>query len=351
VSTLEAYFQGRKELFDGLAIADLEKDWTEYPVLRLDLSNSSYDSPEVLKSKLSKILNEWEKIYGECETDLDVGTRFGYLIKQAYEKTGKQVVILVDEYDAPLVGLIDKEELLEINRDILSGFYKNIKTYDSCIKFAFLTGVTKFGHMNVFSALNNLNDISLDENYQAICGITEEELHSYFDDGVGEMADKNDISKEECYGRLKTMYDGYHFCSDGVGMYNPFSLLNALNSRRFASYWYQTGTPTILIKSLKNNNVDISAIPGRIVSAERLATVGSYREDVTALLYQSGYLTIASEEEPGYYMLDFPNMEVRNGFYNQLAAGLYHHVGRRCRHEGSAVASGTRTRRHRDFHQ
>jgi len=318
VSTLEAYFQGRKELFEGLAIADLEKDWTEYPILHLDLSNSTYDSPEVLKNKLSSILHEWEKIYGESDVETDIGTRFGLLIKRAYEHTGKKVVILVDEYDAPLVDLIDNEELIEINRDILSGFYKNIKSNDNCIKFAFLTGVTKFGHTSVFSALNNLQDISLSKRYQAICGITDEELHANFDEGVNEMAEENDIAKEECYARLKKMYDGYHFCVDGVGMYNPFSLLTALKTQRFGSYWFQTGTPTALIKALKNKNVDISRIPGSRVDESRLTTVNSYQDDLTALLYQSGYLTITGVSPIGSLIIDFPNEEVRNGFVNQL---------------------------------
>jgi len=318
VSTLEAYFQGQKELFDGLAIADLEKDWEEYPVLHLDLSNSTYDSPEVLKNKLSSILHEWEKIYGESDLETDVATRFGLLIKRACKQTGQKVVILVDEYDAPLVDLIDNEELLEINRDILSGFYKNIKSNDNCIKFAFLTGVTKFGHTSVFSALNNLQDISLSKRYQAICGITDEELHANFDEGVSDMAEENDITKEECYERLKKMYDGYHFCKNGIGMYNPFSLLNALQSRGFGSYWFQTGTPTALIKALKNKNIDISRIPGSVISPERLVNVNSYQDDLTALLYQSGYLTISGATETGYLTIDFPNQEVRNGFYNQL---------------------------------
>ena len=318
VSTLEAYFRGKKELFSGLAIDALETDWKEYPVLHLDLSNAYYDSDEVLKKKLSYEVSVWEEQMGfEKETD-DAAIRFGSIIRRAYEQTGRKVVILVDEYDAPLVNLIDKEELLEANRDTLSGFYKNIKANDQYIEFAFLTGVTKFGHLNVFSALNNLEDISLDEQYQTICGISEEELHACFDESVEAMADKNKITKEECYGQLRKMYDGYHFCEDGVGIYNPFSLLNALKSKRFDSYWFQTGTPTALIKALKRGNIDIADIPGTRVSKMQLTNVNSYQNDLTALLYQSGYLTIIGVAPTGAYVIDFPNEEVRDGFINQL---------------------------------
>ena len=318
ISTLEAYFRGKRELFKGLAIDNLEKDWKEYPVLHLDLSNANYDSNEVLKKKLNLTVDEWGREYGCNNVDADEASHFGIIIKRAYEQTGRKVVILVDEYDAPLVNLIDKEELLEANRDTLSGFYKNIKANDQYIEFAFLTGVTKFGHLNVFSALNNLRDISLSKQYQTICGITEEELHTYFDEGVGEMAEENDITKEECYGRLKKMYDGYHFCKKGVGLYNPFSLLNALTAQEFGSYWFKTGTPTALIKALRRGNVDIADIPGTRVSEMQLTNVNSYQNDLTALLYQSGYLTITGVAPTGAYIIDFPNEEVRDGFINQL---------------------------------
>ena len=318
ISTLEAYFRGKKDLFKGLAIDKLEKDWEVYPVLHLDLSNEKYSDKSRLESLLNDEVSRWEKVYGSSPTEETVSRRFGGVIRRAYEQTGHKAVILVDEYDAPLVNIIDKEELLEENRETLSGFYKNIKANDEYIAFAFLTGVTKFGHLSVFSALNNLEDISLDEHYQTLCGISEEELHTYFDEGVEEMATKNRITKEQCYERLKRMYDGYHFCEEGVGMYNPFSLLNALKSKRFGSYWFQTGTPTALIKSLKKNDVDITELPGRSISPVRLANVNSYQKDLTALLYQSGYLTISGVSEGGYLTVDFPNEEVRNGFYNQL---------------------------------
>jgi len=318
VSTLEAYFLGKRELFQGLAIDNLEKDWEEYPVLHLDLSNEKYSDKTRLESLLNDEVTKWEKRYGSSPSEETVSRRFGGVIQRAYEQTGHKVVILIDEYDAPLVNLIDKEDLLEDNRETLSAFYKNIKANDGDIQFAFLTGVTKFGQLSVFSALNNLNDISLSKRFQTLCGVTEEELHAYFDESVEEMAEENDISKDACYERLKEMYDGYHFYKNGTGVYNPFSLLNALFSREFGSYWFQSGTPTALIKALKSKNVDITQLPGRSVSPTRLANVNSYQDDLTALLYQSGYLTISGESESGYLTVDFPNQEVRNGFYNQL---------------------------------
>jgi len=318
VSTLDAYFCGRKDLFKGLAIDKLEKDWTEYPVFHIDLSNVSYNSPELLKEKLSSEVAKWEEEYGTNEKSSDPAIRFGTLIRLTSKKQGKKVVILVDEYDAPLVNLIHKPELLEANRETLSGFYKNLKANDQYIKFAFLTGVTKFGQLSVFSALNNLKDISLNERYQKICGITEEELHRDFDDGVATMAVKNKMTKEECYDRLKEMYDGYHFCKEGVGMYNPFSLLNALDDKEFGSYWFQTGTPTALMLALRDTNADITHIAGQMVNAEVLQSVNSYQTDLTALLYQSGYLTITGVAPTGALIIDFPNEEVRLGFTNQL---------------------------------
>jgi len=318
VSTLDAYFQGRRDLFQGLAIDGLEKEWTQYPVFHLDLSSDSYINPDVLVAFLEDEVSKWEKVYGASATEKTVARRFGGVIERAFEQTGKKVVILVDEYDAPLVNVIHKPELLEANRETLSGFYKNLKSCDQYIKFGFLTGVTRFGNLSIFSALNNLQDISLWEDFQDICGITEEELHNYFDDGVAQMAEKHSISKDECYGRLKAMYDGYRFCEDGESIYNPFSLFNALASKRFDYYWFQSGTPTTMLLALRNSKLDITEFPGSYVLKERLVNVNSYQSDLTALLYQSGYLTIKEVDSLGYILVDFPNKEVRDGFVNQL---------------------------------
>jgi len=318
VSTLDAYFQGRRDLFQGLAIDSLEKEWTQYPVFHLDLSSDSYINPEVLVAFLEDEVSKWEKVYGASASEKTVARRFGGVIERAFEQTGKKVVILVDEYDAPLVNVIHKPELLEANRETLSGFYKNLKSCDQYIKFAFLTGVTKFGNLSIFSALNNLQDISLWEEYQDICGITEDELHNYFDDGVAQMAEKHRISKDECYDRLKTMYDGYRFCEDGKSIYNPFSVFNALASMRFGSYWFQSGTPTALLLALRDTRAELTAIPGKRVSEDQLVNVNSYHDDLTALLYQSGYLTIKGVTATGAIVVDFPNNEVRTGFIKQL---------------------------------
>jgi len=227
-------------------------------------------------------------------------------------------VILVDEYDAPLVNLIHKPELLDANRDMLSGFYKNLKSCDQYIQFALLTGVTKFGQLSIFSALNNLNDISQSKQFQDICGITEEELHSTFDEGVREMAEELGISSGECYAQLKKSYDGYHFCKNGIGIYNPFSLLLALKSKEFDSYWFQTGTPTALLLALRDTHSDITQVAGQMVEPYVLQSVNSYQDDLTALLYQSGYLTISGLAPTGALVVDFPNEEVRMGFIQQL---------------------------------
>jgi len=318
ISTLEAYFSGKKELFKGLAIEQLEHEWKTYPVLHLDLSSANYSEPGRLTDLLSSIIKRWEREY-HCEpSDAPPEVRFGEIIEWLYEQTGKKVVILVDEYDAPLVNLIDKPELLEANRDTLSAFYKNIKSNDRYIEFAFLTGVTKFGHLSVFSALNNLEDISLDENYATICGISEQELHTNFDEDVEEMAQANKMTKEQCYDKLKLMYDGYHFCEDATGMYNPFSVLSALKSKRFGYYWFATGTPTALILALRDTHADVASLPGRRIAIDMLSNVNSYQEDITALLYQSGYLTITGSSPTGSVVVDFPNDEVRQGFLKQV---------------------------------
>jgi len=318
VSTLDAYFQGRRDLFKGLAIDSLETKWEQYPVLHLDLSSDSFTNNEVLVAFLEDVVAKWEKVYGASATEKTVARRFGGVIQRAYEQTGKKVVILIDEYDAPLVNVIHKPELLEANRETLSGFYKNLKSCDKYIKFAFLTGVTRFGNLSIFSALNNLEDISMNKDFQEVCGVTEEELHAYFDESVAVMATEHGLTKEGCYQKLKEKYDGYHFCVGGKGVYNPYSLLKALKNRVFESYWFESGTPTALLLALRNTKANLTRIPGSFVRKERLVNVNSYQSDLTALLYQSGYLTVKDVDSLGYILVDFPNKEVRDGFVNQL---------------------------------
>ena len=319
VSTMEAYFSGKKDLFDGLAIAELEKDWTQYPVLRIDLSGKNYDSSEVLLQVLDDSLSKWEKIYGVENRFTVPGIRFGQVIEAAHAKTGQGVVILIDEYDKPIVDNLGNEELVDDFRRQLQGFYSVMKTKDACIRFGFLTGVTKIGKLSVFSGLNNLKDISMDARYAEICGISEKDLKKYFGESVKELAQANGLSEQECYAKLALMYDGYHFCEDSEGMYNPFSLLNTFDSLRFKEYWFETGTPTFLIKVMQETDYDVTRLSDEEIDAPSLMDVDTLYRNPIPLLYQAGYLTIKGyEPDYGTYHLGFPNREVRHGFLNYL---------------------------------
>ena len=320
LSTMEAYFLGRKDLFDGLAIAELETEWTEYPVLRIDLSGRSYDRDDVLSQTLDNFLSRWEKQFG-VDNNSDVpGLRFGNVIDAAHAKTGRQVVILIDEYDKPIVDNLTNPELAEVYRTQLQGFYSVMKSQDAHIRLGFLTGVTKIGKLSVFSGLNNLRDISMDARYADICGISEKELRKYFDESVGLLAEANGLSVEACYAQLADMYDGYHFCEDSAGMYNPFSLLNTLDSLKFKEYWFETGTPTFLVKVMQETDYDVRSLSDQEIDAPSLMDVDTVYHNPVPLLYQAGYLTIKGyEPELGLYHLGFPNREVKHGFLNFLS--------------------------------
>ena len=319
VTTLEAYFQGRKELFDGLAISKLETEWKQYPVLHIDLNAADYRSEEALISIIDGHLRQFERTFGKDPDEHTVSERFKGVIQRAYEQTGRQVVILVDEYDKPLLQTIGNEELQDNYRKILKGFYGVAKTMDACIRLAFFTGVTKFSKVSVFSDLNNLEDISLSEQYAEICGITEQEIRDNIDAQVGELATANGLTKEECYGRLKEQYDGYHFHPNSSGMYNPFSLLSALKRKEFGDQWFQSGTPTFLVEVLKRNNYDLEQLTREEATADLLGSLDAIDTNPTPLLYQSGYLTIKGfDPEFGTYRLGFPNQEVERGFSRYL---------------------------------
>ena len=319
VTTLEAYFQGRKELFEGLAISKLETEWEQYPVLHIDLNAADYRSEEALISIIDRHIRQFETIYGENPKDMALSDRFIGVIQRAYEQTGRQVVILVDEYDKPLLQTIGNTELQDNYRKILKGFYGVAKTMDACIRLAFFTGVTKFSKVSVFSDLNNLEDISLSEQYAEICGITEQEIRDNIDAQVGELATANGLTKEECYGRLKEQYDGYHFHPNSAGMYNPFSLLSALKRKEFGDQWFQSGTPTFLVEVLKRNNYDLEQLTREEATADLLGSLDAIDTNPTPLLYQSGYLTIKGyDSEFGTYRLGFPNQEVERGFSRYL---------------------------------
>lgn len=320
VSTMEAYFSGKKELFDGLAIAELEKDWIQYPVLRFDLTGQSYMQPDDLTDTLNAQLIGLERKYQVTEKADTVASRFRILIDTAFEKTGRQVVILIDEYDKPIVDNLGNDHLTETFRKQLQGFYSVMKAKDACIKFGFLTGVTKIGKLSVFSGLNNLKDISMDARYTDICGISEKDLKKCFEQSVVQLADANELTIKETYGQLAEMYDGYHFCEDSEGMYNPFSLLNTFDSKKFKEYWFETGTPTFLVKVMRETDYDVTSLSDQEIDATSLMDADTLYHNPVPLLYQSGYLTIKGyDPEFGIYHLGFPNREVKHGFLNFLA--------------------------------
>ena len=318
ISTLEAYFLGKKELFEGLAVAELEKDWVEYPVLHLDLNTEKYDSIEVLNNKLSGTLKLWEEQYGRDESEKSLPMRFEGIIRRAKEKTGRNVVILVDEYDKPMLQAIGNEELQKAYRDTLKSFYGALKSMDGCIRFALMTGVTKFGKVSVFSDLNNLKDISMSQYYYNICGITEEELHHYFDEEIEQLARTNNQTKDEAYEKLKEEYDGYHFTYDTPGMYNPFSILWTLSERRYGSYWFETGTPTFLVELLQKTDYNLEQMANVEADSDMLGSIFN-DDNPIPVIYQRGYLTIKSYDNRfGIYKLGFPNREVEDGFMKYL---------------------------------
>ena len=319
VSTLEAYFQGKKELFEGLAVEKLEKDWIKYPILHLDLNIEKYDTSESLDNILDKSLTAWEKLYGAEPSERSFSLRFAGIIERACKLAGQRVVILVDEYDKPMLQAIGNEELQKQFRNTLKPFYGALKTMDGCIKFAFLTGVTKFGKVSVFSDLNNLDDISMWNEYVEICGISEREIHNNLETELHEFAAARGITYDKLCEELRECYDGYHFTHNSIGMYNPFSLLNAFKRKDFGSYWFETGTPTYLVKLLQKHHYDLERMTHEETDAQVLNSIDSESTNPIPVIYQSGYLTIKGyDEEFGMYRLGFPNREVEEGFVRFL---------------------------------
>ena len=319
ISTLESYFLGQKDLFKGLAIEKLEKDWTQYPVFHLDLNAQSYQEKKDLLSILNVNLCNWEKAYGSQQSEATPALRFAGVVTRAYEMTGRQAVILVDEYDKPLIAAIGNENLDEEYRTILKGFYGVLKSCDRYIRFALLTGVSRFSHVSIFSDLNNLQDISLNPRYAALCGITEEELEANFKDSIEEMAQVQDSTYNDTLAKLRKYYDGYRFSTSPTGVYNPFSLLNAFANDDFGNYWYSTGTPTLLLKALQDINFPLDGLSGYEADSDELNGGDDYEASPVSLLYQTGYLTIKGyNKERGSYILDFPNQEVERSFLKFL---------------------------------
>ena len=318
ISTLEAYFQGKKELFEGLAMEGLEKEWKRYPILHLDLNTEKYDTAEALDAKLELALSEWESLYGSNPHEKSLATRFEGTIKRAAAKAGERVVILIDEYDKPMLQAIGDQVRQDAYRSTLKAFYGALKSQDGNIKFALLTGVTKFGKVSVFSDLNNLMDLSRDLRYFDICGISEEELLRDFSDDIQELADANGQTFEQACARLKEDYDGYHFCPDSPGMYNPFSILNTFAKKTYGSYWFETGTPTYLVELLKKSDYDLEEVSHVETDANILDSIFT-DDNPIPVIYQSGYLTIKGYDKRfGIYTLGFPNREVEEGFMNFL---------------------------------
>ena len=329
LSTLEAYFQGKKELFKGLAIYDLETEWKKYPIFHIDLNTANFREKDSLYTVLNDYLTTWESKYGARESEATLALRFKGVIARAAEKEGRGVVILIDEYDKPILQTLRDPELQAEHRAQLKAFYSVLKTQDRYIKFAFLTGVTKFGKVSVFSDLNNLTDISMDHRYVNICGTTEEELKSYFKEGISELASANGDSESETIDKLRMRYGGYHFEKNSEGIYNPFSVLNTLAKHRYKNYWFETGTPTFLIELLKEHGYRLPDLSKEQVSANVMSCMDSSFPNPIPVIYQSGYLTIKGYDERfKKYQLGFPNKEVEEGFLNLLLP-LYNSAGDR----------------------
>ena len=319
ISTLEAYFQGKKELFTGLAVEKLEKDWIKYPILHLDLNIEKYDTPESLDKILNDNLEYWESIGKANTAPVRLKHSFPCALPVSFEKTGQRVVILVDEYDKPMLQAIGNEELQKQFQNTLRPFYGALKTKDGYIKFALLTGVTKFGKVSVFSDLNNLDDISMWNEYVEICGVSEREIHENLEAELHEFAAARGITYDKLCEDLRECYDGYHFTHNSIGMYNPFSLLNAFKRKEFGSYWFETGTPTYLVKLLKKHHYDLERMAHEETDVQVLNSIDSESTNPIPVIYQSGYLTIKGyDEEFGMYRLGFPNREVEEGFIRFL---------------------------------
>lgn len=314
LSTLEAYFQGKKELFEGLAIYDLETDWKKYPIFHIDLNTANFREKDSLYTVLNDYLTTWESKYGTRESEATLALRFKGVIARAAEKEGCGVVILIDEYDKPILQTLRDPELQAEHRAQLKAFYSVLKTQDRYIKFAFLTGVTKFGKVSVFSDLNNLTDISMDHRYISICGMTEKELLANFKEGINELASANEDNETETIDKLRMRYSGYHFEENSEEIYNPFSVLNTLANSRYDDYWFKANTHTFLIDILKKHDYCITDLNKAQVKANMMNNVDS---NPIPVIYQSGYLTIKSYDERfKNYQLGFPNKEIEEGILN-----------------------------------
>ncbi|MDE6227177.1 MAG: ATP-binding protein [Muribaculaceae bacterium] len=319
LSTLQYFFEGRRELFKGLSVDSYDWDWEKYPVLRLDLNKERYADPGLLDNVLNNIFRKWEEEYVEGYIAQDLSSRFSNIIEGAHRKTGKPVVVLVDEYDKPIVGNLNKDDNFEHYRTKLAALYSNFKSSAEHLRLVFLTGVSRFSRLSVFSDLNNLNDITFDNKFSDICGITFSELEKYCQIGIENIAEKYGITFAKAVDELKRNYDGYCFSEEGVDIYNPWSLLNALDKSKIQYYWNETGLPTIIAESLKRINVNLEEFFDSTCSEEDLKGFDLLTPNPTALLFQTGYLTIKEyDRESETYKLGIPNKEVKRGLYRTL---------------------------------
>ncbi len=335
LSTLKYYFQGRRDLFRGLAIDRIETEWNEYPVFHLSFATGNFAEGNQLKQSLEDYVAEMETVYGRNVNANTLGGRFASLLRAAHQKTGRRAVVLIDEYDKPLLDVLDlgcevtdadgyRVKLEDYNRGILKGFYSVFKDADQDLKFVLLTGVTKFSQVSVFSGFNQPDDISMNGRYEALCGITKEELLTVFDEPIHDLALKLKLSYEDTVKRLKKRYDGYHFGEEMIGIFNPFSILNCFNAMRMRDFWFSSGTPTYLVRLLSHCDEHINELVGKYYDASQFIDYKADVERPLPMIYQSGYLTIKDfNERRRTYLLDFPNEEVRNGFISALAAGYF----------------------------
>ncbi len=323
VSTLKNYYLGHKELFKGLKIDTLEKDWNVHPVFHVDFNGANFTVPGELEQKIRYHVSEWEKRYGlPCRKDeLGIGDRFAEVLRAAHEQTGRRAVVLIDEYDKPILDVLDTDSGLEDrHRNVLKGFYSVFKVADSHLQFVLLTGVTKFSQVSVFSGFNQPDDISMDGRYETLCGITQDELCNYFSEPVRDMAAVYHCTEDEMMQRLKGQYDGYHFSDSLTDVYNPFSLLNAFNKKSIRDYWFSSGTPTYLIRLLAHFKENMNELTGKYYRTEEFIDYKADVEQPLPMIYQSGYLTIKDYNmRRNTFLLDFPNNEVKNGFLTAIA--------------------------------
>lgn len=318
-STLHSYFAGERNMFEGLKIMELEQEWESYPVLHFDLSGAKHMPAEEVRKELGRIIKPYEKIYGNDSDETTPGMRMAGLVNRAYEQTGKQVVVIIDEYDAPLLDVLHDDQRLADMREVMQEFYQRLKMLDPKLKFCFITGITKFSQLSIFSTINNLMNVTMIPQFAAICGITENELVTTLHQDIELLAQKNGMSYDVMHAKLKDQYDGYHFSKQSEEVYNPFSLIKAFKSGELDNYWFDSGTPTFLIRQMQHFHTDITSLDNMEVPSSAFDKPTEAMDDALPLLYQSGYLTIRTyDKESQMYLLALPNQEVRVGYAEGL---------------------------------